>query len=51
MMTLGLSFLLVFIGVSYGLNNGLGRTPQMGKLKNKIFYSNASRKGNNNMNL
>jgi hypothetical protein len=49
MMTLRLSFLLVFIGVSYGLNNGLGRTPQMGKLKNKIFYSNTSSKGNNTM--
>jgi hypothetical protein len=31
-------FLVVFIlvGVSYGLNNGLGRTPQMGKI-NKNF--------------
>jgi hypothetical protein len=31
-------FLVVFIlvGVSYGLNNGLGRTPQMGK-RNKNF--------------
>jgi hypothetical protein len=38
MMALTISFLLVFVGLSYGLNNGLGRTPQMGKLKNKIFY-------------
>jgi hypothetical protein len=38
MMTLTLSLLLVVVGVSYGLNNGLGRTPQMGKLNNKIFY-------------
>ncbi len=37
-MTLTISLLFVFVGLSYGLNNGLGRTPQMGKVKNKIFY-------------
>jgi alpha-galactosidase len=30
MMTFTISLLFVFIGLSYGLNNGLGRTPQMG---------------------
>jgi hypothetical protein len=34
MLTLKISLLLVFVGLSYGLNNGLGKTPQMGKLKN-----------------
>jgi hypothetical protein len=33
MLTLKISLLLVFVGLSYGLNNGLGKTPQMGKLK------------------
>jgi hypothetical protein len=37
-MTLKITLLLIFVGLSYGINNGLGRTPQMGKLKNKIFY-------------
>jgi len=26
----------ILVGVSYGLNNGLGRTPQMGKRKDSI---------------
>jgi hypothetical protein len=34
MLALKISLLLVFVGLSYGLNNGLGKTPQMGKLKN-----------------
>lgn len=34
-------FLVVFllVGVSYGLNNGLGRTPQMGKRNKNIRLS------------
>lgn len=46
MMTLGLSLLFVFVELSYGLNNGLGRTPQMGKL-----IPNTSCKGNDTMTL
>jgi hypothetical protein len=46
MITLRLSLLLVFVGLSYGLDNGLGRTPQMGKLK-----PNTSCKGNDTMTL
>jgi len=37
MMKMRIILLLVFVGFSYGLNNGLGRTPQMGKWeKNKL---------------
>jgi hypothetical protein len=30
--------ILVFTAASYGLNNGLGRTPQMGKFEYQIVY-------------
>ncbi len=50
-MTLTLSLLLVVVGVSYGLNNGLGRTPQMGKFEKKIFGQRHYAKENNTMTL
>jgi len=45
MMNKRIILLLVFVGFSYGLNNGLGRTPQMGKLeKNKISTTHTKKK-------
>ncbi len=38
MITSTLVYLIFFIRVSYELNNGLGRTPQMGKTR-KVYAS------------
>ncbi len=44
-MNMRIILLLVFVGFSYGLNNGLGRTPQMGKWeKNKLSPTHTKKK-------
>jgi hypothetical protein len=36
-MTFKVFLLFVFVGVSHGINNGLGRTPQMGIRDEYVF--------------
>lgn len=38
MMTLRICIFLIILGISYGINNGLGRTPQMGEFDSEMIF-------------
>ena len=37
-MTLRICIFFVILGISYGINNGLGRIPQMGELQSEMIF-------------